>query len=344
MDKVDPARLVRDPRRELDAADLALQAEVERQDGVFAVALEDRAPRAEERAALPDLQAPREQLAVLDAADGVGALVPVGLAEVEPEEVDDLGVRRPRHVGRDGDAVGLEAVELGHVAVDKPVFERPVLHAAEHPADERAVGEGNDGTPRGALLGRRAVEPAQLELVAERRDDLGREVAGDLGVVRAERGEVLAAVPERGFGADEGRLRRAVMERHAADVEEVACGIDVPVGEDLAAVGRDDGHGRRTRRRVERAVGARRRDGAERPLANGLGARGERFPVGRAAAERVERAAQAVGLPRVFAAAIRHERGELRGEGGEVDHRDQASRSGASGLSPRREPGRRRFP
>ena len=133
-----------------------------------------------------------EEVAVQEAAQRVWRGLPVGLAAVQAQQVDDLGVARPRDVRRDRDAGLAEALELGDVARDERVFEGAVLHAAQHPPDQRAVGQGDDGTARAALVEGGLEEPAQLELVAEGRDDLGRDVGrGGRVVVLGERVHVL---------------------------------------------------------------------------------------------------------------------------------------------------------
>src|SRR5690606_6807201 len=109
-------------------------------------------------------------------------------------------------VGGDGEAVGAEAVEGVEVAGDEAVFEGAVLHAAEHPPDQRAVGEGDEGAARAALGGGGLVERVELELVAEGGDDLDGDVEAGVVALGGEVFEVAGAVAELGEGLEDGRL------------------------------------------------------------------------------------------------------------------------------------------
>ncbi len=166
-------------------------------------------------------------------------------------------------------------------------------------------------------------EPVQFEFVAQGGDDLGREVGrGRRVVVLGERVEVGGAVAEAGLGGEQRRVERAVVQRHAADVEQVARGLDVAVGEDLAAVRRDDGDGRRTRPGgVRRRWGLVAGDRPERAGREPEGAVAERLPAVRARREVGAGPREPRLVPRVLLDAVARESVQLAREAGKVDHR-----------------------
>ena len=73
------------------------------------------------------------------------------VATMEAERVDDLGSAGLGDVRRERDAVRPKAVEDLHVPCQKPLLQRPILHAAEHPANERPVRQRHDRAPAPAL-------------------------------------------------------------------------------------------------------------------------------------------------------------------------------------------------
>ena len=71
------------------------------------------------------------------------------------QQVDNLGVARHADVRAQRDLLGLEIGQDLGVAFDEFLFEGVVAHAPEHPPDERAVSEGDDGALEDArVLGR----------------------------------------------------------------------------------------------------------------------------------------------------------------------------------------------
>ena len=196
-----------------------------------------------------------------------------------------------------------------------------MVHPAQHPADQRAVGHREDGAGTAALGEGGLEEPVQLLLVAERGDDFGGDVEeGLLALVGVEFVEVAAAEAELGLGGHQRRLLGAVVERDAADVEEVARRLDVAVGVDLRAVGGDERDRRRARAAGRAAVGPLAEAGDERARPVVGDAVAEGFPLRRAVAEGVERELELVDAARVLVHAVGAEVGELRVEAVEVEH------------------------
>ena len=188
-----------------------------------------------------------------------------------------------------------------------------MVHPAQHPADERAVGHREHRTRAAALRQRRLEEPLQLLLVAERGDDLGGHVEQRFfPLIGIEFVEVAAAETELGLGGHQRRLLGAVVERDAAHVEQVARRLDVAVGVDLRAVGGDEGDGRRAVAAGRAAVGPLAEAGGESAGPVVRDAVAERFPLVGARPEGREREVELRRAARVLVHAVRAEVGELR--------------------------------
>src|SRR5690606_32524457 len=122
-------------------------------------------------------------------------------------------------------------------------------------------------------------------------------------------------------------FQRAVLERDAADVEQVTGRLDVAVRVDLRAVGGDDGDGRGAGPAGVRG-GRRLAQARHEPLgALGRDARAQRLPVRMARLEGRARPRQARGRQPLLVRLVGTEVGELRVEAAEVEHRRSGTKT-----------------
>ncbi|MCS6776318.1 MAG: hypothetical protein NZ557_07240 [Chthonomonadaceae bacterium] len=244
-----------DPLWDFDAGDFISCMEVEKVDAVgFGVALEDTRGGLEGGGAGAGSEDAREEVGIGDAlgagafrgaTEGRGA-VAVGAEAVavsprvgaleDAEGVDYVAACGSADVADEGDAMLLEAFE-GSVEVFESLLSEGVRVVFEGPEDEAAVDQGDGRDAVGALCGGFG-EGVALGKEAFDGEAAGRDGGGFAG--SGVFGIVFGGV-EGGHGAEGGGGFGPVAEGDVADVDQVAEGTVVAVGDDLGAVGGVDG-------------------------------------------------------------------------------------------------------